>query len=276
MQLEINTKQLQKFCDKLITIKEIKFPNIIINTINTYIFESRKYLVNDYTKQNFKVKTNFIKISLHVDSVYKTAQQDNPTQRIDYNKISAKIGQYQFAGKKNTKTLLENTDIGKPAIANGKYTPIALSQARTGKTFNKTVKKENKMSNVVLAKDLLKDFTYKNNDETKEFVRIRAYIASRNLVISKPILAHTKTKGIGIYSMKVKGLERPKNNNYNDNITITKLYTFKGKTTNIKKRLWFRKACLHQLSNLDKIYKLTAKRIFQKDASNWNISLKEF
>jgi hypothetical protein len=183
--------------------------------------------------------------------------------------------QLQHAGRDNTKTILEENELGKSVQSKTKHTVLGLKTIRTNKSFTNTIKKENRLTNLKPkpASDILKNYRYdkENNydyNKKQELSRITGLIADNRLKLDKPIIAHTKKNTIGIFEINKSTEDKNK-------VNIKKLYSLKDKTTNLKQRIWLKNTGEEQLNNnnLSKIYYKTAKNLLDRNARAFHASI---
>jgi hypothetical protein len=257
--MNINTSKLKKFGGNLIKIRKITFPQIMNSVINTTVYSISTALKKETIPKTFTKRNNFAPMSIRYAKAV----------GYDMNTMSAMVGQLATAGQNNAKTLLEENELGKPIESKSKHTTIGLKNIRTGNTFSKTIKKENRLANLkpVPAEHILRNFRFKveSNNESLELKRLAGLIANNRIkTLNKPIIAHTENK-IGIY--KIEKTE-------NSRVKINKLYSLKDKRTKIKKRLWLKTAYEKQLKDMDKIYIKTAKSIIDRNARAFHMAIR--
>lgn len=264
--MHIDTNQLKKFGDNLIKINKISFPKIINNTINKTTYEIANKLKKEVIPNKFTKRNNFAPMTIRY----------NRAIGYNLNTMFGMVGQIANAGINNTKTLLEENELGKPIQSKTKHTLLGLKSIRTGNAFNKTIKKENRITNLkpILAQQILRNFRYISNNDTKqtlELSRVSGLIASNRIrTLNKPIIAYNKNNKLGIYKIEKINKESKTDNK----VKITKLYSLNDKTTSIKKTTWLKDTYEKQMNNIDKIYTETAKDILDKNARAFNIQIK--
>jgi hypothetical protein len=192
------------------------------------------------------------------------------------------VGQLQNAGRDNTKTILEENELGKSVRSKTKHTLLGLKTIRTNKSFTKTIKKENRLTTLkpITAKNILQEArnnannsrNNKNNitnNPSEELSNISKLLLRNQITLNKPIIAHTKKNTVGIFEINKSTEDKNKTN-------IKKLYDLRNKTTNIKKRIWLKNTGEEQLNsnNLNKIYYKTAKNILDRNARVFNVRIK--
>jgi hypothetical protein len=234
------------------------------NLLTTTAYKLSDKLKKETIPKTFVKRNNFAPMSIRY----------NRAIGYNMNNMFSMVGQLRNAGQNNAKTILEENELGKPVQSKTKHTVLGLKTIRTGNSFSKTIKKENRLTTLkpIPAKHILRNFSFNSNDndETQEFRRIAGLIANNRIrTLSKPIIIHTKNNKLGIYKIE-------KNNADSANkIKSAKLYSLEGKTTNIKKRTWLKDAYEKQLSNLDRIYMKVAKNILDRNARAFHISLRQ-
>lgn len=264
--MHIDTNQLKKFADNLVVIHKVSFPKIMNNLINKTTYEITNKLKKEVIPSRFKKRNNFAPMSIRY----------NRAVGYNLNTMFGMVGQIANAGTNNTKTLLEENELGKPIQAKTKHTLLGLKNIRTGNAFNKTIKKENRLTNLkpVLAEQILRNFRYISNNDTKqtlELSRVSGLVAHNRIrTLNKPIIAYNKNNKLGIYKVEKINKESKTDNK----VKITKLYSLNDKTTNIKRTTWLKDTYEKQLNNIDKIYIETAKDILDKNARAFNIQIK--
>ena len=162
--MQINTNQLKKFGDNLIKIKTISFPEIMNRVLNTTAYNINNKLKKETIQNKFIKRNNFAPMSIRY------------TKAIGYdmNTMNAMVGQLTNAGTNNTKTILEENELGQSVTSKTKHTTLGLKTIRTGNTFTKTIKKENRITNLkpAPASHILRTFRFDTNQETLELSRI--------------------------------------------------------------------------------------------------------
>jgi hypothetical protein len=264
--MQINTNHLKKFGNNLIKIKTISFPEIMNRVLNTTAYNINNKLKKEIIQTKFIKRNNFAPMSIRY------------TKAIGYdmNTMNAMVGQLANAGNNNTKTILEESELGTSVNAKTKHTTLGLKTIRTGNTFTKTIKKENRISNLkpAPASHILRTFRFDTNQETMELSRISMLIAYSRIKTlgNKPVIAHTKNNKVGIYRIIKQGDD---NNNTTDNkVQITKLYSFNSKQTHIKKREWLKPTYENELKNMNKIYTQVAQNVIDSNARAFSIKIK--
>jgi hypothetical protein len=193
----------------------------------------------------------------------------------DMNTMNAMVGQLTNAGTNNTKTILEENELGQTVNAKTKHTTLGLKTIRTGNTFSKTIKKENRLSNLkpAPASHILRTFRFNTDQETLELSRIAMLIAHSRIKTlgSKPIIAHTKNNKVGIYRIIKQG-----NNKEDNQVQITKLYSFNNKSTHIKKTEWLRPTYESELKDMNKIYTKVAQNVIDSNARAFSIKIRNY
>ena len=274
--MHIDTKQLRKFGDNLIKIHKTSFPKIINNVMNTAVYKISNKLKKETIPKKFVKRNNFAPMSIRYN------------RAIDYNlnTMFSMVGQIQNAGINNTKTILEENELGKPVQSKTKHTLLGLKNIRTGNTFSKTIKKENRLTNLkpIPAEHILRNFRYINNktnnttpentnstSQTLELSRISGLMAHNRIrTLNKPIIARTKNNRLGIYRLEKINKESKTDNR----VKITKLYSLNSKTTNIKRTAWLKDTYEKELKNMDRIYTKTAKSILDRNARAFNMQMR--
>ena len=196
------------------------------------------------------------------------------------NTMNAIVGQLANAGTNNTKTILEENELGTSINAKTKHTTLGLKSIRTGNTFSKTIKKENRLSNLkpAPASHILRTFRFNTDQDsqTTELSRILMLIAHSRIKTlgNKPVIAHTKNNKIGIFRITKQG---DGNNNKEDNkVQITKLYSFNNKSIHIKKREWLKPTYESELKNMNKIYTKVAQNVVDSNARALSIKIRNY
>jgi len=150
---------------------------------------------------------------------------------------------------------------------------LGLKTIRTGNTFNKTIKKENRITNLkpAPATHILRTFRFDTDQETMELSRISMLITYGRIKTlgNKPIIAHTKNNKVGIYRIIKQGDDKEDNK-----VQITKLYSFNSKQTHIKKREWLKPTYESELKNMNKIYTQVAQNVIDSNARAFSIKIK--
>ncbi|MDD2840321.1 MAG: hypothetical protein PHY80_04330, partial [Rickettsiales bacterium] len=100
--MQINTNQLKQFSDNLIKIKTISFPEIMNRVLNTTAYNINNKLKKETIQNKFIKRNNFAPMSIRY------------TKAIGYdmNTMNAMVGQLTNAGTNNTKTILEENELG--------------------------------------------------------------------------------------------------------------------------------------------------------------------
>lgn len=274
--MHIDTKQLRKFGDNLIKIHKTSFPKIINNVMNTAVYEISNKLKKETIPKKFAKRNNFAPMSIRY----------NRAIGYNLNTMFSMVGQIQNAGINNTKTILEENELGKPVQSKTKHTLLGLKNIRTGNTFSKTIKKENRLTNLkpIPAQHILRNFRYINNktnnttpentnstSQTLELSRISGLMAHNRIrTLNKPIIAGTKNNRLGIYRLEKINKESKTDNR----VKITKLYSLNSKTTNIKRTAWLKDTYEKELNNMDRIYIKTAKSILNRNARAFNMQMR--
>jgi hypothetical protein len=249
--MQINTNQLRKFADNLIKIKTISFPQIINNLLNTTIYNISNNLKKEVIPKTFIKRNNFAPMSIRYDK----AKGHN------LNTMFAIVGQLQNAGQNNTKTILEENELGKPIQSKTKHTTLGLKTIRINNSFNKIIKKENRLTTLKpkLARNILQETYNKANNKQKELSCLSILLLKNKITLNNPVIAHTKENTIGVFKLKKSAEDKNK-------VNITKLYSLKNKTTPTKQRIWLKNTGEKQLNNLNPIYQKTAKNTLDKNA----------
>lgn len=271
--MHIDTKQLKKFGDNLIKIQKTSFPKIINNVMNTAVYEISSKLKKETIPKKFVKRNNFAPMSIRY----------NRAIGYNLNTMFSMVGQIANAGANNTKTMLEENELGKPIQSRTKHTLLGLKSIRTGNTFSKTIKKENRLANLkpIPVQHILRNFRYINSNntientgstnQTLELSRISGLIAGNRIkTLNKPIIARTKNNKLGIYRVEKINKESKTDNK----VKITKLYSLNNKTTNIKRTAWLKDTYEKEIKNIDKIYTKTAKNILDRNARAFNIQIR--
>lgn len=259
--MNIDTSKLRKFGDNLIRIRKTSFPQIMNNVISTTTYEISNTLKKETIPKTFTKRNNFAPMSIR----YNRAIGNN------MNTMFGMVGQIQNAGQNNAKTLLEENEKGQPIESKTKHTVVGLKQIRTNNAFNKTIKKEDRLTNLdpVPAQHILRNFRFNSSnadDKDIELKRIIGLVASKRIkTLNKPIIARNKNNELGIYKIQNTG---------NNETKVEKLYKLSNKTTRIKKREWLKPTYEKQMKNLDQIYTKTAKNILDKNARAFQIQIK--
>jgi hypothetical protein len=259
--MQINTNQLRQFGNNLIKIKTISFPEIMNRVLNTTAYNINNKLKKETIQTKFIKRNNFAPMTIRY------------TKAIGYdmNTMNAMVGQLTNAGTNNTKTILEENELGQTVNAKTKHTTLGLKTIRTGNTFNKTIKKENRISNLkpAPASHILRTFRFDTDQETMELSRISMLIAYGRIKTlgNKPVIAHTKNNKVGIYRIIKQGDDT-------NQVQITKLYSFNNKSTHIKKREWLKPTYENELNNMDKIYTQVAQNVIDSNARAFSIKIK--
>jgi len=269
--MQINTNQLKQFGNNLIRIKTISFPEIMNRVLNTTAYNINNKLKKETIQNKFIKRNNFAPMSIRY------------TKAIGYdmNTMNAIVGQLTNAGTNNTKTILEENELGQTVTSRTKHTTLGLKTIRTGNTFNKTIKKEKRLTNLkpAPASHILRTFRFDTNQETLELGRIAMLIAHGRIKTlgSKPVIAHTKNNKVGIYRIIKQGDDNNSNSNTTNNkVQITKLYSFNSKQTHIKKREWLKPTYESELNNMNKIYTQVAKNVIDSNARAFSIKLRNY
>lgn len=198
MELKINTNQLRKFGNNLIKINKITFPEIMNNVMNATTYDITKKLKKEVLPKKFIKRNNFAPMTIRY------------TKAIGYNMrtMHSIVGQIANAGTNNTKTILEESELGTSVESKSKHTLIGLNNIRSNNSFNKTIKKQNRITNLrpVSARHILRNFRDKdnNNDNSRlELSRIASLIATNRIkTLDKPVIANTKNNKLGIYEIE--------------------------------------------------------------------------
>ncbi|MDD2840743.1 MAG: hypothetical protein PHY80_06595, partial [Rickettsiales bacterium] len=169
-------------------------------------------------------------------------------------------------------------ELGQSVTSKTKHTTLGFKTIRTGNTFTKTIKKENRITNLkpAPATSILRTFRFNTNQETLELSRISMLIAHNRIKTlgNKPVIAHTKNNKVGIYRIIKQGDD---NNNTTDNkVQITKLYSFNNKSTHIKKREWLKPTYESELKNMNKIYTQVAQNVIDSNARAFSIKIRNY
>jgi hypothetical protein len=232
--------------------------------MNTTTYNISNTLKKETIPKTFIKRNNFAPLSIRYDRA----------KGYDLNNMYGMVGQLQHAGRDNTKTLLEENELGQPIHSKTKHTLLGLKTIRTNKSFTKTIKKENRLTALKPkpASDILKNYSYDiegyDYDKKQELSRIAGLIANNRLELNKPVIARTKKNTIGIFQIDKSAEDKNK-------VNITKLYDLRNKTTNIKKREWLKNTTNEQLNsnNLNKTYYKMAKNLLDRNAKAFHISI---
>ncbi|HSQ97127.1 MAG TPA: hypothetical protein VLL98_00205 [Rickettsiales bacterium] len=279
--MQINTNQLKQFGNNLIKIKIISFPEIMNRVLNTTAYNINNKLKKETIQTKFIKRNNFAPMSIRY------------TKAIGYdmNTMNAMVGQLANAGNNNTKTILEENELGQTVTSKTKHTTLGLKTIRTGNTFNKTIKKENRLANLkpAPASNILRTFRFDTNQETLELSRISMLIAHNRIKTwnnnSKPIIAYTKNNKVGIFRITKQGDNNNNNksnnnsatnNTINNKLQITKFYSFNNKQTHIKKREWLKPTYESELNNMNKIYTQVAQNVIDSNARAFSIKIRNY
>jgi len=263
--MQINTNQLKQFGNNLIKIKTISFPEIMNRVLNTTAYNINNKLKKEIIQNKFIKRNNFAPMSIRY------------TKAIGYdmNTMNAMVGQLTNAGTNNTKTILEENELGTSVNAKTKHTTLGLKSIRTGNTFNKTIKKENRITNLkpAPASHILRTFRFNTDQETLELSRIAMLIAHGRIKAlgSKPVIAHTKNNKVGIYRIIKQGDSKEDNQ-----VQITKLYSFNNKSTHIKKTEWLKPTYESELKDMNKIYTKVAQNVIDSNARAFSIKIRNY
>lgn len=269
--MQINTNQLKQFGNNLIIIKTISFSEIMNRVLNTTAFNINNKLKKETIKNKFIKRNNFAPMSIRY------------TKAIGYdmNTMNAMVGQLTNAGNNNTKTILEENELGQSVNAKSKHTTLGLKTIRAGNTFSKTIKKENRLTNLkpAPANHILRTFRFNADQETLELSKISMLIAHGRIktLSSKPVIAHTKNNNVGIYRITKQDDNNNSNNNTTNNkVQITKLYSFNNKSTHIKKTEWLRPTYESELKDMKKIYTKVAQNVIDSNARAFSIKIRNY
>lgn len=266
MQLNINTKQLTKFGNNLIKIRQITFPEIMNNVLTTATYNINNKLKKEVIQKRFVKRNNFAPMSIRY----------NRAIGYNLNTMFSMVGQIANAGTNNTKTILEENELGKPVQSITKHTTIGLKNIRTGNTFKKTIKKENRLTNLkpIPAQNILRTFRFNGNNtsQSTELSRISGLIANNRIkTLNKPVIAYNKDNKLGIYRVE----KTNKGSTTDNRVNITKLYSLTNKTINIKRTTWLKDTYEAELNNnLDNIYTKVARHLMGKNARAFHNQLK--
>lgn len=204
--MQINTNQLRQFGNNLVKIKNISFPEIMNRVLNTTVYNINNKLKKEIIKNKFIKRNNFAPMSIRY------------TKAIGYdmNTMNAMVGQLANAGRNNTKTILEENKVGTSVNSKTKHTTLGLKNARVSNSFNKRIKKQNRLTNLkpAPANHILRTFRFDTNQETLELSRISMLIAHNRIktLNNKPVIAHTKNNKLGIYRIMKQGKQSSTNN----------------------------------------------------------------
>jgi hypothetical protein len=237
------------------------------DVISTTVYEISNKLKKETIPKTFVKRNNFAPMSIRYDKA----------RGKDLNTMFGMVGQLQYAGQNNTKTLLEENELGKPIESKTKHTTIGLKTIRINKSFSRTIKKENRLTNInpIPAENILKNYRqYQKQDEdinnkNTELSRIARLVLKTETtnILNKPIIAYTKRGNLGIF--KIEEINPDINK-----VKINKLYSLKDKTTKIKQRLWLKEAYTERLNNLGEIYIKAAKNLLGRNANAFNMRVK--
>lgn len=254
MQLNLDTSQLQALGDNLIHIKRTTFPQICNQLLSVSAFEISNTVKQKTLPKYFKLRNKFAPLTIRY----------NRAQGYNLDTMFSMVGQLQNFGSRQTKTHLEENELGKDITASTTHTVIGLPGIRQGQSFSGTIKKNKYISKLkpVLAKNILCNFRYNdsNNNANLELSRISGLVATGriNTLNNKPIVAHNKQGKLGVYEVTPAGISK---------VQIKKLYSLKGKTTKLKQaRPWLKTAYSQVLQhNLSELYQKTARYWLEKN-----------
>lgn len=259
MPLHLNINQLKAFEDNLIRIKHITFPQICNQLLSVSAFEISNTVKQKTLPQYFKLRNKFAPLTIRY----------NRAQGYNLDTMFSMVGQLQNFGSRQTKTHLEENELGKDITASTTHTVIGLPSIRQGQSFSGTVKKNKYISKLkpVLAQNILRNFRYNdsNSNTNLELSRISGLVAMGriNTLNNKPVIAHNKQGQLGVYEITPTGISK---------VRIKKLYSLKGKTTKLQQaRPWLKTAYSQVLQhNLPELYQKTARYWLEKNKQAFN------
>lgn len=216
--IDVNTKELIKFSKKLDKISKNALPRVVMNTLNTMAFDTKKRTLIEESEKSFTVRNK---------TFFKRFSRVKPTPLGKINKMQSTVGmtdQGRRGMKEQAGENMRQQQLG-GNIPGRSFIP--LDTARIGNSKQKQVRKQNRIGNL----DIKLDTKFARTTKPKQrFIQSAIYAVQR--YGSNAVIKHTREDGKSyIYRIKRGG---------NDIMTrrfklsVTPLYSVqRGRSVNI-------------------------------------------